>query len=172
MAAPVLVGYATRYGSTREVAESVAATLREHGLAVDVQPLEEVRSLDGYGAVVLGAPLFMFHWHQDALRFLARGREALMQRPVALFALGPTHDPHDEKEWQASWEQLNKELASFPWLAPVALEMFGGKFDPAALRFPLKQLAGKAPASDVRDWPAIRAWAADLAAKLKGSKTE
>jgi len=44
--------------------------------------------------------------------------------------------------------------------------MFGGRYDPAKLRFPLKQLAGKAPASDMRDWPAIRAWANSLAEKI------
>ena len=36
MTAPVLVAYATRYGSTEEVAERVADTLRHHGLQVDV----------------------------------------------------------------------------------------------------------------------------------------
>jgi flavorubredoxin len=36
MSASVLVAYATRYGSTQEVAEAVAATLREGGLEVDV----------------------------------------------------------------------------------------------------------------------------------------
>jgi menaquinone-dependent protoporphyrinogen oxidase len=108
----------------------------------------------------------MFHWHKDALRFLSRHREALTKRPVALFALGPVHDPHDEKEWQDSWTQLENELDKFPWLTPVAIEMFGGKYDPDKLRFPLKMFAGKEPANDVRDWAAIRAWASDLAAKL------
>jgi menaquinone-dependent protoporphyrinogen oxidase len=37
--------------------------------------------------------------------------------------------------------------------------MFGGKYDPAKLRFPINLLAGKEPASDLRDWTAIRAWA-------------
>ena len=162
MSTSVLVGYATRYGSTREVAEAVAATLRECGLKVDLQPLRQVRTLAGYGAVVLGAPLFMFRWHKDALRFLSRHREALRQRPVAVFALGPVHDPHDQQEWQDSRTQLDKALAKFPWLTPVALEMFGGKYDPEKLRFPIKMLAGKEPASDLRDWKAIRAWAAEL----------
>lgn len=166
MSTSVLVGYATGYGSTQEVAEAVAATLRDCGLAVDIQPVGEVRSVTRYSAVVLGAPLFMFHWHKDALRFLSRHREALTKRPVALFALGPVHDPHDEKEWQDSWTQLENELDKFPWLTPVAIEMFGGKYDPDKLRFPLKMFAGKEPASDVRDWAAIRAWASDLAAKL------
>jgi len=91
----VLVGYATRYGSTQEVAEAVAAALREGGLEVDIRLLREVRTLAGYSAVVLGAPLFMFRWHKDALRFLSRHREALLERPVAIFALGPVHDPYD-----------------------------------------------------------------------------
>jgi menaquinone-dependent protoporphyrinogen oxidase len=167
MPTSVLVAYATRYGSTQEVAEAVAAALRECGLAVDIQPARQVRTLAGYSAVVLGAPLLMFRWHKDALRFLRRHRQALAERPVAVFALGPTHDPHDDKEWQDSGAQLDKELAKFPWLTPVALQMFGGKFDPAKLRFPLNLLAGQEPVSDLRDWTAIRAWASDLAAKLE-----
>jgi hypothetical protein len=38
MSASVLVAYTTRYGSTQEVAEAIAATLRERELAVDIQP--------------------------------------------------------------------------------------------------------------------------------------
>jgi menaquinone-dependent protoporphyrinogen oxidase len=167
MSTSVLVGYATRYGSTQEVAEAVAATLLECGLAVDIQPVRDVRSLADYGAVVLGAPLYMYRWHKDARRFLSRHREALTERPVALFALGPTHDPHDEQEWQDSRAQLDKELAKFPWLTPVALQMFGGKFDPEKLPFPINRLAGQEPASDIRDWTAIQTWASDLAAKLE-----
>jgi menaquinone-dependent protoporphyrinogen oxidase len=85
---------------------------------------------------------------------------------VAVFALGPFRE--DAKEFQDARGQLDKELLNFPWFAPVAIEIFGGKFDPTALRFPynlipaLKQM----PASDVRDWTAIRAWTEDLAVKL------
>jgi menaquinone-dependent protoporphyrinogen oxidase len=167
MSASVLVGYATRYGSTQEVAEAVAATLRESGLEVDIRLIRKVNTLEGYGAVVLGAPLFMFHWHKDALHFLSRHREALMERPVAIFALGPFHD--EEKEWQVSREQLDQELAKFPWLKPVALEMFGGKYDPVKLRFPWNFLPAlkNMPASDIRDWTAIRAWACNLAARFQ-----
>ena len=167
MSTLILVGYATRYGSTQEVAEAVAATLRECGIAVDVQPVREVRTLTGYGAVVLGAPLYMFRWHKDARRFLSRHRQALMERRVAIFALGPVHDPHDEQEWQDSWSQLDKELARFPWFAPVARELFGGRYDPEKLGFPISLFAGNEPASDLRDWTAIRAWATDVAAKLE-----
>ena len=137
MSNSVLVGYATRYGSTKKVAEAVAATLRECGLEVDIQPVRDVRTAAGYSGVVLGAPLFMFRWHKDALRFLKRNRKNLTERPVAIFALGPTHDPYDEQEWQDSQAQFDKALAKYSWFAPVAIELFGGKYDPAKLRFPV-----------------------------------
>ena len=165
----VLVGYATRYSSTQQVAEAVGAALRESGQAVDVRPLQEVRSLTEYDAVVVGAPLFMFRWHKHAHSFLSRHREALMKRGVAIFALGPVHEPHDEQEWRDSRAQLDKELAQYPWLAPLMLEMFGGKYDPEKLGFPLNMFAGKEPASDIRDWTAIRLWATGLAEKLEAA---
>jgi menaquinone-dependent protoporphyrinogen oxidase len=167
MSGTILVAYATRYGSTQEVAEAVAATLRERGLAVDIQPMRDVRTLDQYSAIVLGAPLYMFHWHKDALHFLARHREALTQRPVAIFALGPFHA--EEKEFQGSREQLDKELAKFPWLTPQAITIIGGKFDPQKLTFPHNMIPAlkNMPASDVRDWTAIRAWANDLVAQFQ-----
>lgn len=172
MSDSILVAYATRYGSTQEVAEAVAATLRESGLEVEIQPMRKVRTLASYRTVVLGAPIYIGSLHKDAQHFLSQHREALSERPVAVFALGPTHD--DEKERQGSRVQLDKELAKFPWFTPVALELFGGKYNPAKLRFPDNLIARlpasplhNEPVSDVRDWTAIRAWASDLAAKLQ-----
>ena len=172
MSASILVTYASRYGSTQQVAETIAATLRESGLELDIQPMRQVRALEGYRAVVLGAPLYIGSWHKDAQRFLSQQREALVRQRVAVFALGPTH--MDEEEWQGSRAMLDKELAKFPWLAPVALELFGGKYDPAKLRFPDNLIASlpaspihNMPACDVRDWTAIHAWADNLPAKLQ-----
>jgi flavodoxin len=117
MAGSVLVTYATRSGWTREVAEAVAATLREHHLEVNIQPMKAVSSLAGYRAVVLGAPLFMFRWHKDARCFLSWHRQALQECSVAVFALGPFHDV--EEEWEGMRGQLEKALAKFPWFKPV-----------------------------------------------------
>jgi menaquinone-dependent protoporphyrinogen oxidase len=160
----VLVAYATRYGSTQEVAEAVAKVLRDGGRAVDVMPIRKVRALESYQMVVLGAPLYMFHWHRDAKGFLARHMKALKELPVAVFALGPFYQ-NEEKEWQEARRQLDSELAQFPWFAPCAREVFGGRFDPTKLRFPLRSFLKKMPATDFRDWNAIRAWAGNLARK-------
>ncbi len=167
----VLVAYASKYGSTQEVAEAIAEALRESGIEVDLQPMRKVRTLAGYGTVVLGAPLYFGFWHKDAINFLSRNENTLPQRPVAIFALGP--NSNDTKEMQGSRAQLDKELAKFPWLTPVVIEVFGGKY-PAKLRLPERIIAGLPasplhgkPASDVRDWTAIRTWAGGLAAKFR-----
>lgn len=172
MPEPVLVTYASVYGSTREVAEEIATVLRKSGLAVDVWPARDVKGLDGYGAVVLGAPLYLMRWHKDAGKFLAQNKTALMRMPVAIFALGPLGP--DEKELQICRRQLNKALASFAWLHPDAVELFVGKYDPENLGFLHRLLTkGKAsplhnqPASDHRDWEAIRAWASEVATIIR-----
>lgn len=166
MTKKIMVGYATRYGSTEETAKEIAVTLQNAGFEVDILPVKEVKSLADYQAVILGAPLFMFHWHKDVLRFLSKHQQILLDFQVAIFALGPTHDPYDEQEWRDSWSQLNKELENYSWLKPVEIEMFGGKYDPALLKFPLKMMAGKVPASDIRDMEAIRVWTEKLISKL------
>jgi menaquinone-dependent protoporphyrinogen oxidase len=167
MANTVLVAYATRYGSTQEVAEAIAATLRNRGLQATLQAARDAASLDGYDAVVLGAPLYIGSLLKDARRFLSQHGQALAQRPIAAFALGPTFP---EDDLQAARAQLDQELAKFPGLSPVAAELFGGRFDPAVLRFPdslLTKLPASPlhakPASDMRDWDAIGAWADRLA---------
>ena len=167
MSASILVAYATRYGSTQEVAGLVAATLRESGLEVDLQPMRDARAIDQYRAVVLGAPLYMFHWHKDARRFALRHRIVLMQRPVAIFALGPVQSPIDKREWQICRAQLDQDLAYFPWLRPVALKLFGGRLEPTKLRFPENLLAKTMPTTDIRDWTAILTWTNDLATRFQ-----
>ena len=159
----VLLAYATRFGSTQEVAETVAASLREAGLKVDLRLMREVESLDQYQAVVLGAAIYNTKWHADAHQFLARYQAALMQRPMAIFTLGPLSS--SAAAMRNSRRQLDKELAKYPWLNPVTVEVFAGKYDPSK---PGMSLFEKLlPARDYRDWAAIRTWANALPAQLE-----
>lgn len=174
MANSILVAYATRYGSTQEVAERVAATLRDGGLEVDLQPAGQVESLEGVDAVVLGSPLYIGRWLGDAQRFLARHQQALTARRVAVFTLGPVRA--GEGEWDDVRGQLEAQLAKYPWLSPVATELFGGVYDPGRLSFLHRLLAAVPasplhgiPATDLRDWAAIEAWAGGLVATLGAS---
>ena len=173
----ILVAYASQYGSTQEVAESIAGTLRESNLVVDLQPMKKVKSLTGYGAIVLGAPVYMGQLHKDMQSFLALHQEALTQQPPAIYVLGPLS--MDEKEWQESRAMLDKELAKFPWLSPLAVEMFGGKYNPTRLNLPHKLIASLpasplhgVPAKDLRDWAAIQSWGKSLIMKLQVASSQ
>ena len=71
----VLVAYATKHGSTGEVAEAVATGLGKDGFDVDLLPARAIRGLAGYDAVVIGAALYMGRVHADARRLLSRLRD-------------------------------------------------------------------------------------------------
>lgn len=162
----VLIAFTTRHGSTEEVALLLAARLRESGLKVDVARVAQARDPAGYHGIVIGAPLQMFRWHKEALDFVQRNQQALVRKPVAVFAVGPVTP--EKKEWDEALAQLRKELAQFPWFLPFETRVFGGRFDPRDLRFPWTLLPGmkKWPASDVRDPKAVENWATELAARF------
>lgn len=157
MTQPVLVVYATKRESTHEVADAVAARLRELGHEVDVRPAAEVGTLSPYGAVVIGGALYMGRWHHDARHFLSSHRDALGRLPVAVFAMGPRS--LEATDVEASRTQLESALAKEPQLEPVAVAIFGGVIDPAKLRFPFSHMEAR----DARDWAAIRSWADTVA---------
>jgi menaquinone-dependent protoporphyrinogen oxidase len=174
MAEKILVAYASTHGSTQEIAEAVAKALQECGFVVDLRVARSVSSLEGYSAVVLGAPIYMFRLHKDAVRFLSRHGQTLAEGlPAAIFAGGP-FGTNAEKDWQEVRTKLDQELAKIDWFKPAAIEVVGGKFDPLKLRFPwnlipaLKQM----PASDLRDWEAIHAWACGLAERFSHLQKE
>jgi menaquinone-dependent protoporphyrinogen oxidase len=148
-----LVAYASKHGSTEDVAREIASTLRRSGNIVYVHDAETVSDLSGYDAVVLGGALYMGRWHRDARAFVELHREALAHVPFAVFALGPASM---EKE-AGSRKQLQHAL-DHAQVAPDTVTIFGGVVEPAKLRFPFNHL----PKTDARDWPAIERWALEV----------
>ena len=158
MSLPVLVTYASKHGSTAEVAEVIAAALCEQDLEVDVRRADDVEETERYGGVVLGGALYMGRLHRDARRFLHRHREALSTLPLAVFAIGPR--TLEAKDVATSRSQLDHALARIPEVVPFSVAIFGGVVDPKELDFPFNRM----PVSDARDWDAIHAWAEELGA--------
>ena len=154
----VLMAYATKNGSTQQVADAVAAARRERGAQVTLLPARAAgQSVAGYDLVMLGAPLYSGRWHRDAHRFLRRHRRELAAVPVAVFAMGPRTDT--EEAWQRSRAQLDRALAKRDWLHPVAVTVFGGADPPGR---------SKCPRRDLRSREIIHAWAAQALATAGG----
>jgi menaquinone-dependent protoporphyrinogen oxidase len=152
----ILVAYATKHGSTKEVAEAVAQALCREGASVTVRSATEVEDLDGVDAVVVGGALYTGRWHRDARDLLTRLRAALQDRPFAVFGMGPRTSEFEDLADART--QLDHALARYPDLHPVAITVFGGVIDPTVLHFPFSRM----PACDARDWEQIHRWAAGL----------
>jgi menaquinone-dependent protoporphyrinogen oxidase len=155
MAKTILVAYGTKHGSTREVADVVADVLRKCGLDAETRPAAQADDVSRYAGVVLGGAVYAGRWHPDAVGFLEQHRRSLARLPVAAFAMGPRTMAAEEVA--ATRANLLKALAKVPEVEPQALAVFGGVIDPRVLHFPFNRI----PASDARDWTAIRSWAAE-----------
>jgi menaquinone-dependent protoporphyrinogen oxidase len=174
----VLVAYATRHGSTRGIAERIAQRLGAAGLQVETHPVEEVRDVRSYDAVVLGCALYMFHWLKQGAAFARRNRADLASRPLWLFSSGPTGDDKVDKQGRDVLEvsgprEIERLRAT---LHPRDHRVFFGAWDRSyepigfAERFVSLMPAARnaIPSGDWRDWPLIDAWADGIAAELKG----
>jgi len=163
----ILLAYATMSGSTQEIAEFVANELTHLGDHVELRPCNEIHDLTEFSGVVLGAPIYMFHLHKDAQRFLQRHQKSLAGLPIAVFAGGP-YGPNVAQDALGVRKNLDNELAKFVWLKPVSVQLVGGRFDPARLRFPYNLIPAlkQATASDSRNWEEIRAWVNSLPSLL------
>lgn len=163
MSNSILITYATRYGSTKEVAEFVGKKLIENEIPVEISHCRDVKNLAPYDFIILGTPYYIGKMLKDARNFITINQDSLSKKTFAIFALGPIGD--DEKEKTEAKDQMINELKQFAWLQPVSTEMFGGKYDPETLRF-LDKLLTKPPASplhnlqanDARDWNEIEEW--------------
>lgn len=160
MAADVLIVYASKHGSTEQVARRIGEVLRAHGLTTVVEEAGAAKKVDGFRAVVLGGSIYMGHWHKEARAILHRNREAFSELPLAVFALGP--GKNTEKDFAASRKQLDHALEHEHGIVPRAVAVFGGVIEPEHLHFPFNRM----PKADIRDWPTIHAWAETLPAVL------
>lgn len=98
----VLVVYASKYGSTAEIAEAIARRIKDLGIDVDVKTALEVERLNGYQGVVLGSAVYAGQWRKEAASFLEDQQEELSTRKVWLFSSGPTGDG-DPVELMNGW---------------------------------------------------------------------
>lgn len=172
----VLVGYASRHGATAGIAERIATGLEAAGVEADALAVEDVDDVGRYDAFVIGGAAYMFHWLKEATKFVKRHHSVLAERPVWLFSSGPLGTDRVDKQGRDVLETTRpKEFDELEALVrPRGVRVFFGAWDPEAppvgmVERTMRHMPASKdalPAGDFRDWPAIDAWAAEIATEL------
>jgi menaquinone-dependent protoporphyrinogen oxidase len=162
-----LVVVASKHQATREIAEAIAAGLAARGVNAEARPVEEVRGVDGYDAVVVGSAIYMGRWLKPARRFVETNARQLASIPVWLFSSGPL-GPADHLLPEG-------EPADAPEMTSLAHardhRVFAGRLEKKRLGLTERAAvaAVRAPEGDSRDWGEIDAFAGEIASALQMS---
>jgi menaquinone-dependent protoporphyrinogen oxidase len=176
MSADVLVTYASRAGSTAEIADAIHQVLVDNGLTVHLRPMHAVDDITPYQAVVAGSAIRMDKWLPEAMQFVERHQSELQQKPFAAFVVCLALATRDERRR----ERRERALATASGylkpvralVSPVSEGLFAGVLDlsrlPLVYRVPFSMLTltGIFKEGDYRDWEAIRHWADGLPVQL------
>ncbi|HSL46253.1 MAG TPA: flavodoxin domain-containing protein [Anaerolineales bacterium] len=170
----ILVTYASKYGATKEIAQKIGEVFRQAGLRVDILPVDGMRDLSPYEAVILGSAVYVGKWQKEAVEFLKANEKILASRPVWLFSSGPTGegDPVELVEGVRLPPALQPVVDR---IRPRDIAVFHGYINPDKLNFiekwSIKSLVKK-PFGDFRKWDVITSWAMLIAQTLKDKDVE
>ncbi len=153
----VLVAYATRAGSTMEIAQTIATELEKRDFSVDICPINRVANLEGYSHVVIGSAVRMSAPLPEVTQFIEGHLSEFHGIPLAFFAVHLQNDGDDE----ASRKFRLAYLDPIRKLLPLQHEaFFTGVYDPEKVSY-IERLMGKTvqtPIGDFRNWAAIKDW--------------
>jgi menaquinone-dependent protoporphyrinogen oxidase len=163
----ILVTYASRSGSTAEIASAIGKSLSAGGTPVDILSMQEVKNVSGYQAVVAGSAIRDRAWLPEAMQFIGTHGVALSKKPFATFTVCITLAMSDSVQYRK---------AVLDWIRPVRIQvpsvsegLFAGRLDFNKLPFNWDTMKLRAvvalgifPKEDRRDWNAIHAWAEGL----------
>ena len=169
----ILVTYATCTGSTVGVAEAIGKSLAEGGAQVDVLPMQAVRELGSYQAVVAGSAIHGNQWLPEAVQFVQEHQAELRSKPFASFLVCMTLAMRNGEKYRPFVADYMAPVRRL--VQPVSQGLFAGALDirkvPTAsdrFKFRLSVLFGVWKEGDHRDWDAIRVWAESLRPQLIG----
>ena len=167
MSDTILITYASRTGSNKGVAESIAQSFSASGIPVCVLPMQEVSNIEGYKAIIAGSAIQDKKWLPEAIQFLDKNKTILNEKPVAVFLVCITMS-------MAQAEKYRPEVARWldpirAMITPVSEALFAGTLYLAKipsfkerLLFRISILSGFFKQGDHRDWKAIQSWAFNL----------
>ena len=166
MTKKILVAYASRAGSTIEIADAIGKTFAAGGAVVDVKSVKDVKDVKIYQAVVLGSAIRKGQILPEVTSFVQANKTELQKLPVAYFIVGMTLRENTEEKRKIANAYLDPLRTM---INPVDTGLFAGKMDYSSLDFISKVIVKyfvRVPEGDYRDWTVIKNWATHLLPKL------
>jgi len=162
----ILIAYASKCGSTTEIAKSMGKVLLEKGYEVEILPVSQVKSMDGYDSILAGSAIRVGAWLPEAVEFVKNNQTTMQKIPTAIFTV---HALNWENTSASEALRKNYTNAIKHLISPVDEVFFAGKIDYSTMTFLEKMLskAVKAVEEDRRDWTVINGWAAEIPNKLR-----
>lgn len=165
----VLVVYATAAGSTAGIAERIAEGLRAAGARVRCGPAGDDVEPAGFDAIVVGSAVHDMAWLPPAVEVL--NRVAKSGAAVWCFSVAGVQ-PRGRVTRAIARLELRRLEEQFPaGFTARGHRLFGGIIELAGVplwgRLFYRAIGGRP--GDHRDWPAIDAWAAQIARELAGT---
>ena len=160
-----LIGYVTKTGTTKAVAERIQAGLQRQAISTELHALDQVGDLSEYAGVIIGSPVNGMRPLPAFTEFLTSNRPALNQKIVGVFILSYIYQV-GRPIWK---KRIDGEVARIRLdFNPGKVAVFGARMA-SGLPGIFKLLFGipKNAPSDNRDWVAIDAWTDSLAAAIK-----
>ena len=131
-------------------------------------PVNSVKDLSPYRAIVLGSAVYIAMWRKEIVKFLQENETLLSGWPVWVFSSGPLGEG-DSVELLHGWRFPEAQRALIERIKPRNIAVFHGAIDLKRMnlleKWTLKNV--KAPTGDFRDWESIAKWATAIAAALK-----
>ena len=156
----VLVAYASRHGSTADIAETIGGVISAAGFHAAVHPVGEVLTVSACDALILGSAVYMDNWLPEAQDVVEANLDDIVARPTWLFSSGSVGSfpavPFDGSSLVERTGARDHHL-------------FGGQIQRSRLSLGERLVASllRVPASDDRDWAVVIAWATAIARSLE-----
>lgn len=163
----ILITYATKYGSTGEIANKIKELLDKSSATIDLVPVDEVNEINQYTTVIVGSAVYMGQWRKNASRFLRKNVSALKDKNVWIFSSGPTGEG-DPVELLKGWRMPKRLEKILDEIKPKEIKVFNGKLTKEKMNFFDKFIIDKvkAPVGDFIDWQDVDRWANKIESDL------
>lgn len=170
----ILVAYASPHGSTAEIAAFMGRTFEAYDIDVTVLHADDVRTVEGYDAFIIGSAIHNSMWLPSLSRLMFRFERELYKKPTYLFItcllvmeVGGREKALNSFVWQEALNKLN--------IPRKNTQAFAGKLNWSQITGDEKWIiratykGDELPSlvnGDYRNWQEIAAWVHDIAGQL------